>query len=152
MNINDISYGCRFTDEKYAIFSEKELSEIKVLTEEEAKNSWYKYCDNEILELSYFVKDIVAHKLHFLINDCSWGDELGETKTKQLLKTELRQYEDGYINVCYESKKALRVSTKLFCDRWNDFCYPSDSLILDLGDRALLYYEDLIYYLEKKMV
>ena len=150
MNINDFSYGCRFTDEKYAIFSEKELSEIKVLKEEEAKNSWYKYCDNEILELSYFVKDIVAHKLPFLTNDCSWGDELGETKTKQLLKTELRQYEDGYINVCYESKKALRVSTKLFCDRWNDFCYPSDSLILDLGDRALLYYEDLIYYLEKK--
>lgn len=150
MNINDFSYGCRFTDEKYAIFSEKELSEIKILTEEEAKNSWYKYCDNEILELSYFVKDIVARKLPFLLNDCSWGDELGETKTKQLLKTELRQYEDGYINVCYESKKALRVSTKLFCDRWNDFCYPSDSLILDLGDRALLYYEDLIYYLEKK--
>ncbi len=73
MNIKDFSYGCRFTDEKYAIFSEKELSEINVLTEEEAKNSWYKYCDNEILELSYFVKDIVAYKLPFLTNDCGWG-------------------------------------------------------------------------------
>ena len=46
-------------------------------------------------------------------------------------------------------ENALKVSTRLFCDKWSDFCYPSDYLIIDCGDRALLYYEDMIYYLDK---
>ena len=73
MNIKDFSYGFRFTKEDYAIFSEKELSEIKVLSKEETKKIWYSYCDKEYLPQSYFVKDIIQHKMPILINDCGWG-------------------------------------------------------------------------------
>ena len=149
MEIKDFSYGCRFTDEDFALFSEKQLSKMKLLSKEETSGIWYSYCDNEILPLSYFIKDIIAHKLPVLSNDCGWGDEEAERATKNLLETEMRDYIEGYINVCYDDENALKVSTRLFCDKWSDFCYPSDYLIIDLGDRALLYYEDMIYYLDK---
>lgn len=149
MDIKDFYYGWRFTDKDYALFSEKELSQIKVLSSEEACNIWYSYCDEKLLPKSYFVNDIVTHTLPILTGDCGWGDEEAESETKLLLAKELRNYIDGFISVCYDSDSSLRVSTKLFCDKWSDFCYPSDYLIIDCGDRALLYYEDLIYCLNK---
>lgn len=148
MDIKDFEYGCRFTDEKFALFSDEQLSEMKVLSKEEASNIWYSYCDNEILPLSYFIKDGLR-KLPILTKDCGWGDEKEEIDTKLLLETEMGRYIDGYINVCYDDENALNVSTRLFCDKWSDFCYPSDYLIIDCGDRALLYYEDWIFNLNK---
>ncbi len=149
MKIIDFKYGWRFTDVKYALFSERELSQIKVLSDEAASDIWYSYCDNKLLPLSSFVIKKGFDKLSLITNDCGWGDEETERTTKCLLETIMRDYIEGYINVCYDDENALKVSTRLFCDKWSDFCYPSDYLIIDCGDRALLYYEDMIYYLDK---
>ena len=149
MKIKKFKYSWRFTDEKYALFSEKELSQIKVLSYEEASDIWYSYCDNKLLPLSSFVIKKGFDKLPLITNDCGWGDEEAENRTKKLFEKEMKQKIDRYINVCYDDETALNVSTRLFCDKWSDFCYPSDYLVIDYGDRALLYYEDLIYYLDK---
>ena len=61
----------------------------------------------------------------------------------------MRDYIEGYINVWYDDENALKSSARLFSDKWSDFYYPSDYLIIDCGDRALFYYEDMIYYLDK---
>ena len=149
MDIKDFSYSWRFTNEDFALFSDAELSQIEVLSEETATDIWYSYCDERLLPKSYFVKDIIARKMPLLTADCGWGDEKAENATRSLLESTLDEYMDGCINVCFESEKALKVSTRLFCNKWSDFCYPSDYLIIDHGDKALLYYEDLIYYLDK---
>ena len=122
---------------------------MKVLSKEKTRDIWYSYSDNKILPLSYIVKDIIANKLSVLLNDCGWGDEKAEEETKRFLTEIINTDINGYINVCYDDENGLNVSSKLFCDKWSDFCYPSDYLIIDLGDRALLYYEDTIYYLDK---
>lgn len=149
MNIKEFKCGFRFTDEKYALFSEEELSEMEVLSKESANASWFSYCDDELLPKSYFIKKKGLNELQLISADCGWGDEEAENNTKYLFETTLRQYLNGCINICYDSESALKVSAKLFCDKWTDFCYPSDYLIIDCGDRAILYYEDLIYYLDK---
>ena len=70
MEIKKFKYGWRFTDEKYALFSEKELSQIKVLSDEEASDIWYSYCDNKLLPLSSFVIKKGFDKLPLITNDC----------------------------------------------------------------------------------
>ncbi len=65
------------------------------------------------------------------------------------VEKEIRKYLEDYIKVCYDDENALKSSARLFSDKWSDFYYSSDYLIIDCGDRALLYYEDMIYYLEK---
>lgn len=152
MDIRDFCYSERFTDENYALFSEEELAEIEVLSAEETSGIWYSYCDKKELTRSLFVIKIVSHTLPILTVDCGWGDEKGEDDTRQLLKRTLREHLDGKINICYDSETALRVPVWLFCERWSDFCYAYDYyVLLDLGERALLYYdEDMMYFLEKR--
>ena len=152
MDIRDFCYAERFTDENYALFSEEELAEIEVLSAEDTAEIWYDYCDKKELNRSLFVIEIVAHTLPILTVDCGWGDEKGEEDTRQLLKGTLHEQLDGKINICYDSETALRVPVWLFCKRWSDFCYAYDNyVLLDLGENALLYYdEDMLYFLEKR--
>ena len=150
MEVKDFEYGFRFTDENYALFSDRELSEMKVVSEGEASILWCSYCDNKVIPLcSFAVKDEGLATLLLLCADCGWGEEKSEKETTVFLKETLKQYGEGDIFVCYSEKEALRVSTELFCDKWSDFCYPSDYLIIDCGNKGLLYYEDRLYLLEK---
>ena len=152
MDIKDFEYGFRFTDENYALFSEEELSEMEVLSDEEAVSLWSKYCDNEVIPLcSFAVEGEGLGNLPLLIPDCGWGDEEAELRTTHLFKTLLEPNSDGCVYVCYRCKEALKVTTDLFCDKWSDFCYPSDYLIIHFGESALLYYEDGIFSLKKRI-
>ena len=149
MDIKDFLFGEQFKNEDFALFSKTELSEIEVLSEKEASNIWYDYCDDEILPKSSFAVKTGLGKLPLITNDCGWGEENEENDTRLLIKNTLSKYIGGHINVCYYSDCALRVSTRLFCEKWSDFCYPSDYLIIDFGEKALLYYEDRLFYLDK---
>lgn len=149
MNVKDFLFGERFTNEDFALFSETELSKIKVISEKEASNIWCNYCDDEILSKSSFVVKKGLGKLPLIAKDCGWGDEKDENDTRILFERVLSKCIDEHINICYYSDSALRVSTRLFCEKWSDFCYPSDCLIIDYGEKALLYYEDRLYYLDQ---
>lgn len=75
MDIKDFLFGERFTNEDFALFSKTELSEIEVLSEKEASNIWYDYCDDEILPKSSFAVKTGLGKLPLITNDCGWGEE-----------------------------------------------------------------------------
>ena len=75
MDIKDFLFGERFTNEDFALFSKTELSEIEVLSEKEASNIWYDYCDDEILPKSSFAVKTGLGKLPLIMNDCGWGEE-----------------------------------------------------------------------------
>ena len=151
MDIKDFEYGFRFTDENYALFSEEELSEMEVLSDEEAESLWSKYCDNEVIPLcSFAVEGEGLGDLSMVIPDCGWGDEEAEPKTTRLFQSVLEPGPDGCVYVCYLKNKALKVSAELFCNKWSDFCYPSDYWIVHFGERALLYYEDCVFFLEQR--
>ena len=149
MNIKDFIFGERFTNEDFALFSETELSKIEVISKKEASNIWCNYCDDEILSKSSFVVKTGLGKLSLIAKDCGWGDEKGENDTRILFERVLSKRIDEHINICYFSDCSLRVSTRLFCEKWSDFCYPSDCLIIDYGEKAILYYEDRLYYLNQ---
>lgn len=149
MNIKDFIFGERFTNEDFALFSENELSKIEVISEKDASDIWYNYCDNEILSESSFVVKTGLGKLQVIAEDCGWGNEKDENDTRILFESVLSECIDENINICYFSDSALRVSARLFCEKWTDFCYPSDCLIIDHGEKALLYYEDHLFYLDK---
>lgn len=112
-------------------------------------NIWCNYRDDEILSKSSFVVKNGLGKLPLIAKDCRWGDEKDENDTRILFERVLSKRIDEHINICYYSDSALRVSTRLFCEKWSDFCYPSDCLIIDYGEKALLYYEDRLYYLDQ---
>lgn len=143
-DIREFPFGCRYTDEKYALFSDEELSKISVLNEDEAIRIWDFFCDNEVLEMSSFVKKLVSKELEVLIADCGWG-EGGEEKTRDILAEYLKNRQVEKVDVLYYRKVAIRVDAELFVSKWDDFCYPSDVLLISLGDHALLYYEDVVY-------
>lgn len=74
MDIKDFKYGWRFAEEKYSLFSNEELSKIKIINQHKIREFWDKYCDNEKLERCSFIKKIIEHKMKVLIDDCGWGD------------------------------------------------------------------------------
>lgn len=80
-----------FWDKHYEVFSEEELSQIEVLSEEETHTIWYEYCDNETLAYCWFVKKIVDHTLPLLCVDCGWGEDETEKKTGHMLREELEK-------------------------------------------------------------
>ncbi|MBO4696769.1 MAG: hypothetical protein J5643_05765 [Lachnospiraceae bacterium] len=152
MEIKDFLFGFRFTDENYALFSDSELAEMEVLSEEEAESVWRSYCDKNAIPLcSFAVQEGGLGALPVLIEDCGWGDMQAERETAQILKAALKQNLNGKVYVCYYSRVAVKVTAELFCDRWSDFCYPSDYLLIHFGERALLYYEDIVFSLEKRI-
>ena len=75
-----------FWDKHYEVFSEEELSQIEVLSEEETHTIWYEYCDNETLAYCWFVKKIVNQTLPYLCFDCGWGEDETEKKTGRMLR------------------------------------------------------------------
>lgn len=142
-NIKDFRYGWRFTDEKYALFSDEELSEMSIISKDEASKIWNTICDNRILQKSKYIKKLVEHQLEVLISDCGWNDEDGELKTKSILENELNVQDT--ITVLYNYESALEIQKKLFLEKWSDFCYPDDVLFIVSGNIVLLYNEDTIY-------
>lgn len=133
----DFMFGCRFTEEKYALFSPEELAQMSVLSEEEAGALWDARCNNMVLERCTFDNRTV------FIADCGWGDAKAEAETKRIYEEFLQDGSD--VLVLYYYGIGLRSSKKVFCDRWSDFCYPSDVLLMICGDKNILYYEDEVF-------
>lgn len=145
MNIKNFKYGFRFTDEKYSLFSNDELSNIDIINEEKIKEFWNNNCDNEIIEKCSFIDKLVSKKLEVVISDCGWGNYELELNTTSILNNIITS---DTINIYYDYNSALKVNKNLFCNKWSDFCYPSDVLLIESNNSILLYYEDTIYRIE----
>ncbi len=51
----------------------------------------------------------------------------------------------GEVTLLYDYNSAINITASLFCEKWSDFCYPSDALFVIKGNVVLLYYEDTLY-------
>lgn len=145
MNIKDFKYAWRYTDSKYALFSSVELSKMNVLLEDESSILWDQICDTEIFEKSSYITKILNKSIAIYISDCGWGDGLLEDKTKNKLVEFFDRQVPDKLYLFYDRVSALNVSSKLFCDKWSDFCYPSDSILILSDSKLLIYYEDVLY-------
>lgn len=150
MTIKEFKFGWRFTDEKYALFSDNELSEIEVIPPHTVISIWNKICDNEILPKSSYVKYIISREMPVLIADCGWGEVTSEKKTASILTKFFVKNGVVNITILYDNKNAINVPVNLFCKKWSDFCYPSDTICIKYGINTLLYYEDIIYMPKSK--
>ncbi|MBQ6160947.1 MAG: DUF2947 family protein [Oscillospiraceae bacterium] len=148
MNIKDFKYAWRFTDINYAQFSDSELSEIEIVTSAKANKMWDSVCENPIIQkCTTMIDRIVSRTLPIFIGNCGWGEDDKEESTRYMLESILVKENTASITVMYDRESAITVSANLFVNKWSDFCYPSDTLILFFNHRCLLYYEDTIYYL-----
>ena len=145
MDIKEFKYAWRYTSEDYALFSSKQLLEMEVVNEIESNKMWSSICDNEILQKSSYIQMMIAHKLPILVGDCGWGDESTENKTQQKLMNVLENFISEKVTLLYDYNSAINITASLFCEKWSDFCYPSDALFVIKGNVVLLYYEDTLY-------
>lgn len=144
MNIKDFKYAWRYMDSNYALFSSKELSKMNVLLENESNELWDKVCDSEIFQKSSYIKRIINKNIPVYVSDCGWGDELEEITKNKLIKF-FKENGIDKIYLLYDRFSSLNVSSDLFCNKWSDFCYPSDSIIILNDSKLLIYYEDVLY-------
>lgn len=144
MNIKDFKYAWRYTDSNYALFSSDELSKMNVLLENESSELWDKICDSKIFQKSSYIKKIIDKNIPVYVSDCGWGDEL-EKITQNKLINFFKENGIDKIYLLYDRISALNVSSDLFCNKWSDFCYPSDSILILNDLKLLIYYEDILY-------
>jgi hypothetical protein len=105
MNIREFPLAWRWTDSRYAVFSEVELSQLEPLGNQEAQ--------------------IVFKRLrHFspepgLTHPADASDE----SVRAWLRERHGDLTD-VVTVSWSPNCALHASWQIFCDRWSDFCYP----------------------------
>lgn len=142
MSIYESPYAWRFTDEKYALLSERELSALTILPETEAHTLWDRMIHVPVFYESPYIKAVVTRSIPVMISDCGWGNIRQEGVTGNTLAELLTE---GQIKLFYSRDHALIIPVKLFLDRWSDFCYPDDANVILAGNRFLIYYEDVLY-------
>lgn len=143
MNIKEFKCGYRFTDEKYTVLSDDELSKISIIPSEYAEKKWMNICKEELFQKSQYIKDIIEHSAPVFVKDCFWGDD--EDQTKDKLVSFFKEIGANEVSIYYDCKTALSVSSTVFCTHWSDFCYPSDLNLIITPSMMIVYYEDIIY-------
>lgn len=144
MNIKDFKYAWRYTDSNYAVFSSDEISKMCVLSVKDSSDLWDKVCDSEAFEKSSYIQRILNKNIPIYVSNCGWG-EISEEITKNKLIEFFEKNKTDRINLLYVRTSSLNVSSDLFCNKWSDFCYPSDSILILNDLKLLIYYEDILY-------
>lgn len=143
MSIEDFKYYWRFSDEKYALLSEQELSTINVISKDEVKKEWLRICKKEIFQKSVYINDIIHHTAPIFMKDCQWGEN--EDSTREAFESFFRKFNVDKISIYYDCENGLQLPTNVFLTRWSDFCYPSDLILIILPSMMIVYYEDIVY-------
>lgn len=145
MNINDFKYAWRFIDEKFAKFSNEELSQIRITDIGNARAKWDKIVNFVVFERSSYIKSFVERTAPVFIGDCGWGSNESERTTKRFICEYLGKNNITNIALLYDRDTALETNSTLFCEKWSDFCYPDDSIVILFGSEFMIYYEDILY-------
>lgn len=88
---------------------------------------------------------MIDHKLTVFIGDCGWGDESMERVTQQKLMSLFEKSISDKVTLLYDHTSAISITASIFCEKWSDFCYPSDALLIVNNNIVLLYYEDTLF-------
>lgn len=130
----------RWIDKKYADLPDEIIAQINPVKEEKASEIYSLQSDlveKNIDENEIFAED--ANSLNVQNKETSF--------VKNWLKTKIGDVED-FIFLSYDEKMSLRTTKEIFCEYWNDFCYPaSDDIVISTEkvDWLLIYHHEEIF-------
>lgn len=140
----------RFTEKKYNLLPQIDLTQIKILSEDSSKNFWNKNISDKYMH--YKLLDInVRLKKEVILKDCGWGDKETESQTKIYLER-LNISNDEKVLFFWDSKTSVETTWGILLKYWTDFCYPSDDgniIIINNADDYLVYEEDILLKIAK---
>jgi len=130
-NIDDFSLSWRWTDEKYCLMPEDDLSKINPLTQEAAKSTF----DNALRLIEETQIDVDGESIE---------TSLDRGAVKVFLTSRLPE---GKIIVNWGQDTSVIMDTTTFIKYWDDICYPSsdDVSVWSEDESWLLQY----YHFEK---
>jgi hypothetical protein len=126
MNIQEFPLAWRWTDERYAVFSDAVLSQLQPLAGQDAQLA--------------FESARGIQRNSGIIQSAGVSDEDG--------RIWLRARHDGLddlVTISWAPDCALRTSWRIFTEHWSDFCYPSSDDVAvwpDAADWVLFYHHD----------
>lgn len=133
----------RWTDERYRKFSETVLSRINPLTTEKASElydfqsrfspfenfQYEKVTDENYIRTNFFDSPAITGWLK---------NKIGE--------------EENFIFLCWNRNWAVRTTARVFCDYWEDFCYPASDDIVITAEKVnwiIVYHHEEYLFFEK---
>ena len=130
----------RWTEPQYCILSNEELSLIEPLSEESAKEVWEK-------SLSFISRDSDFSPNRELFKEICEIECNDENDIEIWLKQRIQAEK---VIVSWQPDTAVIVSSKLFIEHWEDFCYPSsdDVSIWPFDEKWVVHYwhEEMFCY------
>lgn len=133
----------RWTDERYNKFPESVLVRINSLTMEKAR------------ELYDFQKQFLPFEnfQYEKVNDENYikTDLFDGLKITEWLERKIGD-EEGFIFLCWSRDWAIRTTVKIFCDYWDDFCYPASDDIVITAEKVnwiIVYHHEEYLFFEK---
>lgn len=142
--IEDFSLKWRWTDERWNLLPTKFIQQINPLTDTKAKEVdeiHKQYFSSHELNEKFFEK---VETIQAETSDFSVVQNWLESKIKA---------EQNYIAVCWGKDLAVKTTSEIFCNYWDDFCYPTsdDVSISPLNLSWLLFYSHSEYFVFGKI-
>lgn len=130
----------RWTDKKYSDLSDEIIARINPVKEEKASEIYS--LQSKLVEKNINLDEI------FTEGENSVNVQDKETSfVKNWLKTKIGDI--GYfIFLSYAEKLSIRTTKEIFCEYWNDFCYPaSDDIVISTEklDWVLMYHHEELF-------
>ena len=134
----------RWTDKKYCVLSESELNQIAPLDPNEAQNAWLK-------SLQFLDKDHAFRPNPLLFRSIVEIDATDALLVASWLRSRMKGNE---IIISWQPDLAVKSTTSLFVQHWNDFCYPAsdDVSIWPTDESWVIHYwhEEVFYFGESR--
>jgi len=138
-SLENFSLNWRLTDERWNKLPPESLAQIKPLAAEKCEEIWQiqkQYLFPEGLDAKFF------EKTEMIRTGAAEDSEINKWLASRIGD------EQESIVVLWDEKTAVKTISKIFCNYWNDFCYPSsdDVSISPLNLNWLLFYHHDDYF------
>jgi len=135
MNIRDHTLAWRWTDRRYALFSEAVLAQMQPVEADEAA----RLCSRS---LTFEGEDGLAESV-FSVTTAFVGGMSQETGCRWL--RELQPDVSVEVAISWDQSTAIRTTWEIFTAQWDDFCYPAsdDAHVWPLSENWVLRYHHI---------
>lgn len=136
--LSELPIKWRWTDSRWNKLPKNDLETIKPLTETKARQ----LCQNSLSLLNQ------SGLNESLFENIKQVDASGETSELQKWLLSCSSNSNQTVIVSWDNTKAALVQWKVFCEYWDDFCYPAsdDVAIFPLSEEWMLFYGHSEYF------
>lgn len=131
----------RWTDGRYKKFPDSVLSQINPLKTEKA-SELYNF-QNQFSPFENFQYETVADENYIKT------DIFDDSAVKNWLENKIGA-DENFIFLCWDKDWAIRTTPKVFCDYWQDFCYPASDDIVVTAEKAdwiiVYHHEEYLFF------